>query len=110
MTQAAAENPLHDIPPRVRGLAEEVAQKLRRELGEGISVIWFGSWIRGDASPHADIDLAVRSAAPIDPVTLATLRQWIDDLPTLYSIDLVNLDDVAPRLANEILTTGVRLD
>ena len=109
MTPATAEKTMQEIPLRVKELAAQVAHKLRRELGEDTSVIWFGSWIRGNASPHSDIDLAVISPNPIEPVKLAGLRQWIDDLPTLFSIDLVNLDDAAPQLVNEILNLGVRL-
>ena len=109
MTPATAEMTMQDIPARVNELAAQVAYKIHQELGEDTSVIWFGSWIRGDASLHSDIDLAVLSPNPIEPVKLAGLRQWIDDLPTLFSIDLVNLDDAAPQLVNEILNLGVRL-
>ena len=109
MTPATAEMTMQDIPARVNELAAQVAYKIHQELGEDTSVIWFGSWIRGDASLHSEIDLAVISPNPIEPVKLAGLRQWIDDLPTLFSIDLVNLDDAAPQLVNEILNLGVRL-
>lgn len=87
MTPAINEKPMQDIPPRVRELAAQVAPKLHQELGEVTNVIWFGSWIRGDASPHFDIDLAVISPNPLEPLKLASLRQWIDDLPS-YSARL----------------------
>ncbi len=110
MVSIITENPASDIPDRVRNLARQVADEIHEELGGDTEVIWFGSWIRGDASPHSDIDLALRSPTPADPVKIARLRDWIDELPTLFSIDLVNLEEASPRLVAEILDSGVRLD
>lgn len=104
------DRPAGQIPERVRELASQVADKIHKELGNDTEVIWFGSWIRGDAAPHSDIDLALRPSTPTDPLAIAQLRAWIDEMPTLFSIDLVNLDEASPRLVDEILNSGVKLD
>ena len=35
------------------------------------------------------------------------LRDWVDDLPTLFSIDLVNLFEASPVIAEEIKQHGI---
>ena len=77
---------------RVSSLAQQIATKVHKVLGDETRVIWFGSWVKGQARPHSDIDLAIMASAPFPTGALARLRNWIDDLPTLYTIDLVNID------------------
>ncbi len=96
-------------PPRVVTLASEVADKARELLGDDIDVIWFGSWIRGNAQPHSDIDLAIDAERPIPPQKVALLRDWIDEMPTLFTIDLVNLQEASPRLQQEIRSHGISI-
>ena len=50
---------------RARQIAHEVAKLARSLLGENAQVIWFGSWPRGKAVAHSDIDLAVSIGVPI---------------------------------------------
>ena len=97
-------------PTRVKTLVHQVARKIRRELGDGVTVIWFGSWVRGNASPHSDIDLAISSPHLIQPKKFAMLRNWIDDLPTLFSIDLINLNEASPSIANEVNKYGINVE
>jgi predicted nucleotidyltransferase len=51
------------------------------------AVILFGSRAKGTAMPRSDIDIAVSGTVDTD-----RLREAIDDIPTLYKIDLVDLD------------------
>ena len=97
-------------PTRVKTLVNQIARKIRRELGDGITVIWFGSWVRGNASPHSDIDLAISSPHLIHPKEFAMLRDWIDDLPTLFSIDLINLNETSPSIVDEVKHYGINVE
>ena len=100
----------HSQPPsRVKTLVNQVAGEIRSELGDNITVIWFGSWVRGNASPHSDIDLAISSPSLIHPEKIAMLRDWIDDLPTLFSIDLIDLNEASPIIVDEIKRYGITL-
>ncbi len=94
---------------RPRQIAREVATLARCVLGSDIEVIWFGSWPKGMAHSHADIDIAVSGRAKFPPERLAELRIRIEDLATLHEIDLVDLHTVGERFQQEILRHGIRL-
>ena len=97
------------IPDRVRELVETVASEVRRRLGAQARIVWFGSWVRGDARPGSDVDLAIGAPGGIDPADYAALWSFVDELPTLYSIDLVNLGEAGEALRHEIERTGKEL-
>ena len=50
-------------------------------------VILYGSRAKGTANKHSDIDIAVAGVDNFDE-----LVEKVDELPTLYSVDLLNLD------------------
>ena len=90
-------------------IAEEVARLARHILGHGITVIWFGSWPKGTARPHADIDIAISAADEIPLQQMAVLQDAIDDIATLHEIDLVDLHTVSEPFREEILRHGMFL-
>ena len=76
----------------------EAAVKLCREFNAK-EVILFGSRATDTAIERSDIDIAVSGVENID-----LLIQKIEELPTLYSIDIVNMDDCK----NELLLEDIR--
>lgn len=59
-------------------------------------VVLFGSRAKGTARERSDIDIAISGVSDIDG-----LQEEIDDLPTLYKIDLVDLDSCGNQLLLE---------
>ena len=49
-------------------------------------VILFGSWAKGTAGEHSDIDIAVTGIKDIE-----NLREDIEDIPTLRSFDIIDM-------------------
>jgi predicted nucleotidyltransferase len=94
---------------RPLGVAREVAQLARSILGEGASVVWFGSWVRGAAAARSDLDIAVSTGTPIAPEVMGELRSVVEELPTLYQIDLVDFSAAGSALREEVLRYGVTL-
>jgi len=94
---------------RAREIAREVARLARSLLGANTQVIWFGSWPRQKALAHSDIDLAISIDTPIPLDRMALLHEAVDDIATLYEIDLVDLSSVGPVLREEVLKHGERL-
>ena len=64
---------------------KEVAE-LCRSFGAK-KVILYGSRAMGNARERSDIDVAVSGVEDFE-----LLREKVDDLPTLFSVDLLNLD------------------
>ena len=59
-------------------------------------VILYGSRAKGTARERSDIDIAVTGVEDFDALAVA-----VDDLPTLYSVDLLNLDTCRNQLLLE---------
>ena len=81
--------------------AEEVIQevaKLCRDF-HAKEVILYGSRARGTARERSDIDIAVTGAENFE-----LLVEEVEELPTLYSVDLVNMD----TCKNELLLEDIR--
>lgn len=77
---------------------EEVIKKvadLCREFQAG-EVILYGSRAKGTARERSDIDIAVTGVNDFD-----RLVELIEELPTLYSVDLLNLDTCKNQLLLE---------
>lgn len=59
-------------------------------------VILYGSRAMGNARERSDIDIAVAGVEDFD-----LLREKVDDLPTLFTVDLLNLDTCKYQLILE---------
>ena len=65
-------------------LEEIIKLAIKYDIG---CVILTGSYAKGTFTRYSDIDIAVKGAENIDK-----FEEDIDDLPTLHSIDIINLD------------------
>ena len=61
-------------------------------------VILYGSRAKGTARERSDIDIAVSGVASSD---IFELEEALEDIPTLYTIDLVDLDTCKNQLLLE---------
>ncbi len=75
-------------------MIKEVAE-LCRSFGAK-KVILYGSRAMGNARERSDIDIAVKGVEDFD-----LLREKVDDLPTLFTVDLLNLDTCKYQLILE---------
>ena len=90
-------------------IAQAVARLVREILGEGVRIFWFGSWPSGKARPHSDVDIALLSDRTLPNDRMVLLRAAIEGLPTLYSIDVVDLRLASRALNEEALRHGIPL-
>lgn len=63
-----------ELIARPQKIAQDVATLVRTMLGTDVEVIWFGSWPKGTAHSHADIDIAVSGSTAFPLEQLAELR------------------------------------
>lgn len=54
-------------------------------------VFFFGSRVSGKNTDRSDIDVGIEGSRPIDLHTLSTIKDDIEHIPTLYTIDIVDL-------------------
>lgn len=66
----------------------------------------FGSRIKGIAFYYSDFDLGIEANTP-EIVKLQELREKIDEISGLYSIDIVFLKDIEEDFADMVRKTGV---
>ena len=69
-------------------------------------VIVYGSRARGDYKPNSDLDVAILTENKIPASLMAQLREELDELPTLVSFDLVDLNSVSEEFKRTVLKEG----
>ena len=79
---------------KVEEVISEVAKLCRNFHAK--EVILYGSRAKGTARERSDIDIAVTGVKNFD-----ILEEKIEELPTLYSVDLLNMDTCRNDLLNE---------
>ena len=93
---------LHILPVPLLKELKEVAQDFE---SSGIQLILFGSFATGNARPTSDLDLAFDSRATSGQ-EVRQLYDRIDNLHTIRSVDLVDLQKIDPGVADEIKNNG----
>ena len=74
----------------------EITQRCRNYGAQ--KIILFGSRAKGTATERSDIDIEVSGVASSD---IFELEEALEDIPTLYTIDLVDLDTCKNQLLLE---------
>lgn len=69
-------------------------------------VLLFGSRARGNAKQHSDFDLAVDGDEPLPLKSFFEIAEDLENLPTLYSFDWVDLTKVNNRFREEALKSA----
>jgi predicted nucleotidyltransferase len=104
--------PVRAAPPQeVLDVARQVAAIVRRVTGDsGYRVVLFGSWASGKAGDRSDIDIGILGPAEVDPAAMADIREACEALPTLYTVDLVDLAAVLPALRRIVVAEGLEVE
>ena len=96
--------------------APSLLATLRAELEPHVEIqeaYLFGSWARGEAEPHSDIDVAVYvDASCVPESTFGYAAELTTELSAALgsnAIDLVLLNDAPPVLYHRVLRDGFRI-
>lgn len=81
---------------RVDEVIAEITQRCKNYGAQ--KIILFGSRAKGTATERSDIDIAVSGVTSSD---IFELEEALEDIPTLYTIDLVDLDTCKNQLLLE---------
>jgi predicted nucleotidyltransferase len=84
---------------REQQILETICVALAREktLLKGHRVVLFGSRATGKARPRSDFDIGIEGPAPLAAVSFHTLADRLEQIDTLYRIDLVDLQTVSEQ-------------
>lgn len=78
-------------------LKKEILSILFQRLdADKYKVFFFGSRVYGKSREGSDIDIGIEGP-PIPPKALLEIEEEIENLPTLYKIDIVDFSRVAPK-------------
>lgn len=66
-------------------------------------VFFFGSRVKGDNFERADIDVGIEGPRPLPPEIKLAIKEELENLPTLYKIDLVDFATVSDQFKKEAL-------
>lgn len=82
------------------------AEKLKKEVLEIISrylnlkqyrVFFFGSRVSGKGDDRSDIDIGIEGREPVPDKALVEIEEEIENLPTLYKIDIVDFRQTSEK-------------
>ena len=88
--------------------AGELKKAIRRIIAKHLSlthyrVFFFGSRISGSGDERSDIDIGIAGDEAVPVEILGRIREELDELPTLYRIDVVDFAKVSSRFRDEAL-------
>lgn len=58
-------------------------------------VFFFGSRVNGKGDDRADIDVGIEGPRPVPGAAMVEIREALENLPTLYKIDVVDFKEVS---------------
>ena len=85
-----------DRPGAVLAMIRQCLEGVKSEL-RGFKIILFGSRAVGRAGPRSDFDIGVIGDHPMPLDVFYRIEDELEALPTLYSIDWVDLSRVSPE-------------
>jgi predicted nucleotidyltransferase len=74
-----------------------------KELLQGHKVLLYGSRAKGMARPKSDFDIGIWGDEPLSLGAFYKLEDMMEDLPTLYKIDLVDLNRTSAKFQERAL-------
>ena len=92
----------NNIPKEVIEIVKSVLSSLVDK--SKYRIFFFGSRVNGQASERADIDVAIYGDSPLDPLIFSRIKEGFENSKTLYSIDLVDLQNTSISFRNHVLS------
>jgi predicted nucleotidyltransferase len=100
---------MNDAHPRAADNDVEAAMRIAvRELRTQPARLYlFGSRARGDAGRASDIDIAILPDAPLEPGTLARIRDALEESTIPYEVEVIDLSSVAELFRRKVLAEAI---
>lgn len=91
----------------IEPLLKEIINIVKKDIrNSNYKIYLFGSWAKGNALYNSDIDIAIDSEKPLDIDIIIRIKEEIENIPTLRSIDIVDLNSVSEDFRQNIIANG----
>ncbi len=94
---------------RIKGIINSISQEFHRTFTDDAQLLLFGSRANDTHHAYSDIDLAIQHGGALNKNKLNQFYDFVDNLPTLYSIDLVNMTNASGALKRQIKGNSILL-
>jgi len=84
-------------------LIKKITDIIKGYLKENYKIFLFGSFAKNKALTTSDIDIGILGETKVPWSTMVKIKEEIDKIPTLRSIDLVDLNAVSENFKNNVL-------
>ena len=86
-----------------KAVIEEVVKIVRNYLSEEYKIFLFGSWAKGNAQETSDIDIGILGPMKVSQEVVMRIKGAAEAIPTLRSIDIVDLAGKSDEYKGRIL-------
>ena len=90
-------------------IIQKVAKIVRREVKQEFRLFLFGSRAEKTNDVRSDVDIGILAGNPISAKQLFTIREKIDEIPTLLKIDFLDFAAVDDEFQNVALKTAIEI-
>ncbi|SMM99925.1 hypothetical protein SPONL_991 [uncultured Candidatus Thioglobus sp.] len=94
---------------RVDNIIRIIATEFHQIFDVNVSLRLFGSRANKTENQYSDIDLAIQHTQQLDANKMRKFKNFIDNVPTLYSIDLVDVSYANAELKKQIKHNSILL-
>jgi len=98
------------VNEKVESIVLKIQSIVADQVEGDYKLFLFGSRANGKSMERSDIDIAIMTNKKMDASILAKMREEIENISTLLTIDFVDLSRVDDDFRNHVLETGSRLD
>lgn len=84
-------------------IIKEAVQIVKENLSDDYKIFLFGSWAKGNALETSDIDIGILGKKKIKWSLMARILERTESIPTLRSIDIVDLNSVDESFKNNVM-------
>ncbi|MEK7062788.1 MAG: nucleotidyltransferase domain-containing protein [Patescibacteria group bacterium] len=91
-------------------IIREIVGIIRHFLPKDYKIFLFGSWAKGTALETSDLDIAILGPKAVDQEIMIRIKSSVDGIPTLRSMDIVDLNLSGEEFKNRALKHSRVLD
>lgn len=91
---------------QIEDIISQTANIIRKHLPKHYKVLLFGSWAKGNALENSDVDIAIWGDHKVKWKIMSLILSEIENIPTLRSIDIVDLNNTSKDFKESVLKTS----